>query len=148
MKNGDNKSKYSYRIIEDSEEPGQVRIEKSGITAEFSMQDLETERKQLRKYLDEFKAKRAYEAARVENIEHFHPFVKELTEEQRFTVHMYTEAHRMMEACDKKIPEIEAELAENEATADEIHSQLGLRTKEEIVDEAVKKIVGPEHGGD
>lgn len=140
------KNNHTYKIKEHNADPMNAVIEKGGITAEFTLNDLEGERRSWQKMLEEYKSKRSLEQAKVENIEHFHPFVKELSDQDRLTAYLYGEARGVRDVCDKKIAEIEAEIAFSEKESKMIAKKLGLRSKEEAVKEAVEKITEPEHG--
>lgn len=104
-----------YKIVEAHEDPKESVIEKTGHVIRFSMYEVERDQLSNAKELRAVEGKREVEAAKMSNIEHFHPFVLDLTPEQLMTVYMYQEAKVFVEVCDKKIAEFkkaEDELAE------------------------------------
>lgn len=134
-------NKYTYKLKEPHEDPKQATIEKGNITATFTLTQMEADQAFLEKKLKEFYAQKELEEAKIQNIEDHHEFVKDLTEQQCFTVHMYQEAKAIAHVLDKKIPEFEEALAESRAEQKLIVDKLDLKTKEEAVDDAVSKIV-------
>lgn len=132
---------HEYAIVDENEDPRLSVIEKSNLTATFTIEDMEGEQRLLEKHLKEFHAQRLISDAKVQNIENYHPFVKDLTEEQCFTVHLYQESKAMVHVLDKKIPEFEEQLRLSQEEMALVKEKLGLKTDEEIVDEAVAKIV-------
>lgn len=67
-------------------------IVKTGVEIEFSLNKMEENENLLEKQKKEVEGVIENRKAIISNIESFHPFVKELTEEQRNTVFMYREA--------------------------------------------------------
>lgn len=96
-----------YKIVEKKEDPKESVIEKTGHVIKFSIYEVEAVSAANEKELRAVKGKREVEAAKMSNIEHFHPFVLDLTPEQLMTVYMYQEAKVFVEVCDKKIAEFE-----------------------------------------
>jgi len=130
-----------YKLIKKNEDPKLALIEKSGITATFTIAEIEGEQATLEKYLKEFNGQLTLEEAKMSNIEDNHPFVLEMSEQDCFTVHMYQEAKSMAHVYNQKIPEFEEQLEKSRAEMALVMEALDLRPAEEIVDEAVAKIV-------
>ena len=82
-------------------------IEKYGEVIPLTLKEIEDTLAENIKRKKENLAKLQYETARKENIEHFHPFVKELTPEQLLTAHMYKEACAWIEISNKNIASID-----------------------------------------
>ena len=99
-------------------------IEKYGEVLEFSLNDIEYNYKELLKNKKEFEAKRVYENAKKENIEHYHPFVLEMSEEDLHIAHMYKESSSWVGICDSKLKEIEEQLEKDKAEIEEIKAQI------------------------
>jgi len=118
--------KFTYKVLEEKEEPIDNIIEKGNVTVKFSMRDVEDNIRANTKLLKEWKGKLDYEKAKIKNIEEHHAFVKELTEEQCFTVHMYEEAKAFERVLVPKIAEVEESLAELELEKKAIHDQIGI----------------------
>lgn len=99
-------------------------IEKRGEVLEFSLADIEYNHKQLLNKRKELEAKLKYETVIKENIEGHHPFVKDMSEEDLHTAHMYKEASAWVKLCEQKIKQIDDQIAEDEKEMAEIKSQI------------------------
>lgn len=99
-------------------------IEKYGDVLEFSLSDVEENVKSLTKTKTELEAKLKYEQMRKENVEHHHPFVLELSEENRFAAHMYQEACQWVKICNEKLALIEEQLKKDAEEIEEIKKQI------------------------
>lgn len=137
-------NEHTYSIVEANEDPKAARIEKGNLKVTFTLQDVENEQALLEKHLKEFRGQHEIESAKVSNIEDNHPFVKDLSEQDRFTVHMYQEAKAILHVLNERIPLFEKQLETSREEVDHICKvlDLGPKTEEEAVDEAVAKIVG------
>lgn len=135
----------TYRIKESSEDQFATVIEKTGGTVEFTPVDMLNEQHQLQKLIQELEAKVAHESAKQKNIEEHNPFVKDFTTQQLFTLHMYYESVALVEGIPPKLKEFREQLEESYEEYERISKELNLdikpKEKEQIVDEAVKKIV-------
>lgn len=112
-------------------------IEKRGEVLEFSLDDIEYNLKQLIGKRKELEAKLKYETMKKDNIETHHPFVKDISEQDLFTTHMYQEACIWVKTCEDKIKEIDEQIKKDESEVAEIKSQIP-----ELAD-----IVSPFHDG-
>ena len=99
-------------------------IEKRGHLITFTLNQIEDNTRELLKTKKELTAKRQYEAAVMENIEHFHKFVKKLTPEQLLTVWMYKNSLGHVELCDANLAKIDKQLKEDEEEVAEIMKQI------------------------
>jgi len=99
-------------------------IEKHGEVLEFSLSDVEENVKNLKKTKTELEAKLKYETMRKENVEHHHPFVLEMSEEDRFTAHMYQEATQWVKICNEKLALIDEQLKKDAEEIEEIKKQI------------------------
>jgi hypothetical protein len=127
MSNSKILKKYKYKIVkEDKDDFKSSTILKKGIEAEFTVRDLESMEKEVRKTLKEAIAQYNLEAAKVENIERNHEFVKEFTEEQLFTLGMYVEARKNYTRFKKFADETEVKLAEYEEEMKDMYEKLGV----------------------
>lgn len=113
-------------------------IEKRGAVQEFTMNDIEYNMKNLLNTKRELEAKREYENARAENIEHHHPFVKNLTDEEIVTVWMYKEATGLRKMCDDKLKLINEQLEKDLEEIEEIKNQIPELKESPVVEEALK----------
>lgn len=99
-------------------------IEKRGEVLEFTMNDIELNYKNLLKTKKELEAKKQYENAKKENIEHHHPFVLDMSAEDLFTAWMYKEASGWVTLCEDKLKDIEEQLEKDQIEIDEIRKQI------------------------
>lgn len=123
---------HEYKVIEAKDDFRESVIEKNNITSKFSIYEIENEINALDKYLKEFKGNLDLQNAKAANIEEHHPFVKEFTPEQLFTLNMYFEARAAIEAYKAKSNEFEAQKKEREAELEEIYKQLGFINTTEL----------------
>lgn len=99
-------------------------IEKRGDVVEFSMNDIDNHIHILTKARKEHVGIVEHEDAIIDNIEHFHNFVKELTDEQLLTAWMYKESKEKSKIHNNKINEIDDQLKEYEDEKLEIIKQI------------------------
>lgn len=99
-------------------------IEKRGDVVEFSMNDIDNHIHILTKARKEHVGMVEHEDAIIDNIEHFHKFVKELTDEQLLTSWMYKESKEKSKIHNNKIKEIDEQLKEYEDEKLEIIKQI------------------------
>jgi len=119
--------KFTYKVVEEhKDDPMQNVIEKGNISVQFTPYELQANIDSNKKLVKELKAKVTIEDAKKKNIEANHPFVKDLTDEQRFTVHMYEEAMSVCRHFPKKIAEFEESIAEMEQEQRNIAEQVGI----------------------
>lgn len=111
------------KLIEDGTYKDQI-IEKHGYVPTFTLAQLEENITYAKQKIKETKAMADYESAKAENIEHHHPFVKDLEDFERFTIHAYTEALGMKKAATRKLEELQAQLDEDEAEMKAILEQI------------------------
>lgn len=110
---------------EEEKKPIEERqIVKEGFVAEFSLVGMKKDFMIYDKTLKELKANRDLKKQTMDNIEQHHPFVKEIPEFDRYTIHMYQEAAASYKAFDKKIAETEAEEADYRKELEEIQTQI------------------------
>lgn len=119
---------YEYKIKESKEDPRESVIEKSGITSEFTVHQIEASIKQNAKTVKELTAMEQIESAKVTNVETNHPFVKEMTEADRFAVHMYHEAEVKLRVIREKLAEFKKENDFDVTELEEIEKQTGIKT--------------------
>lgn len=103
----------AYKIKETNEDPRYSVIEKSGLTSEYTLADIEKNLEHVRKVKMELDAKLRIEKAKCTNIETHHPFVLDLTDEQLSTVAMYAESKEFTQQIPARLEEVEKVL-ENE----------------------------------
>ncbi len=99
-------------------------IEKTGHVITFTLAQVEANTIVLERTLSELVSMLNHEKAVVENVESFHPFVKDFSAEDLFTLWMYKESKEKMDKYDKKIKEIEKQLQEDKEEVEEILKQI------------------------
>lgn len=104
-----------FTIKEPNVDPKLAVIEKTGHTVEFTLSDIDQNKKHYARILTEIKAKRDVEAYTMKNIEEHHPEILEMDPMMIHTAHMYEESKLIVAMADDKIKEIEDALAEQDA---------------------------------
>lgn len=82
-------------------------IEKYGDVVEFTFNEVESDMERFGKLKTEIEAYLSHESAAIENIEHFHPFVKEVSEEQLSIYATYHKYKAGYKAHETKLTEVE-----------------------------------------
>jgi hypothetical protein len=83
---------YIYSVKKTDDDALETLIEKSNIKADFTPRQMLNDQESARRVIKELKGKLDIETKKCDNIEHHHPFVKDMTLEQLYTCHMYYEA--------------------------------------------------------
>ena len=112
-------------------------IQKFGDVVEFTLSDIETADAEMIKRKKELQAKHDYEKVVVENIEHHHPFVKDMSEQDLLTVWMYKQSKGHVKLCSENIAKLDAQLEADKKEIEEILKQipeLALKNSAEVVD--------------
>ena len=118
---------FTYKVVEESkEDPIFNTIEKGNVTVKFTLNDLQVNLDTNKKMVKQLEAKLLIEEAKRQNIERNHPFVKDLTPEQCFTVHMYEEAMAVCRSFPAKIAEFKESVEEMEQEKKNIEEQCGV----------------------
>lgn len=121
---------YSYKIKEENTDINKVVIEKGNITHSFTLADMTEEQNALKKYLKEFAANQTVKKTMMDNVEEYHPFVKDFTDEQLFTTALYQQAKEAYTQYANKIEEFTKQLKDSEAETIEIIKQIGVSTEQ------------------
>lgn len=99
-------------------------IEMRGQVVEITLSGLAITQANRLKKIKEFTAKREFEQAKIVNIESFHPFVKELSEQDLLTAWMYFESKAMIKGCDDEIAKNQGYVDIDNAEIEEIKKQI------------------------
>lgn len=120
------KKKFKYVVTEENENKKLAVITKKAVDVEFTMQQLDDQEAALRKRITELKAKRDLDAASVENIEHFHPWVKDVVtdDEKLSTLQLYTRSKMTVNQIEPLLAEWEKALDEHVEEVKEIKKQI------------------------
>ncbi len=121
-------------------------IEKRGHVITFSLNEVEANDQQLEEKRKEQESMFKNREAVIANIEHHHPFVKDLSDEQLLTVWMYKDAMRNRDQFKKNIDALEKQLQEDKEEIEEILKQIPelANVKSAEVVEGELKIEGEE----
>lgn len=120
------KEVLGYRVVEEKPDPGDSVIQKTGLTAEFTLNDMDRDMKYLAKKKDELEAQIAVEAARMTNIERDRPALAEMSEEERQIIYIYTKSASFVKVGKEKIAEIDTQMKEYKDEMINIVMQTGV----------------------
>lgn len=124
----------TYTIKESNENINDAIIEKTGHAIQFTLQDMERNEQDLEKFKRECEATANNRKLTIENIESFHPFVTELSEEDLHTAFMYYKAKEDYKAYTSKLEEVLKVLGESYKEKAEIKGQLGIVDEPVVID--------------
>jgi hypothetical protein len=120
------KQSFSYRLLEARSDYRDSIIEKGGITAKFTIAEVEAMQTRNKTSKKEIEAQVMIKEAEMVNIEHFHPEVKEMTDEQLAAAYLYKEAKAYVANAKPAIAGIDAAIAENDAMVEQVMATLGF----------------------
>jgi pentose-5-phosphate-3-epimerase len=103
---------FNYTVIEPNDDYRLAKIEKSGITATFTLAEVEAHEQKLLTWKKEREAENGVERAKMENIRHFHPVVDTLDGMQLTAVALFKESKMTIEKSEAKLKEIDEALKE------------------------------------
>jgi len=138
---------FKYEVITKSEEKEQDWvIQKSGLTAEFTLNDIKRDIEILKKMKIEMDAKVGIEAAILENISVNYPDAPKMEEKLRVAVFLYQKSFATKKMCEEKVAEIDKQLKEYAEETQEILNQTNLSLEEKTIkiDVPVPVEVAPE----
>lgn len=140
-----------YKVIEKNEAaPELSKIQKSGIVTEISLDDTIKAYDANKKYVEKIEGELRLKKALVQNIEDFHPEIKDIDEKLQLTCHTYYEANRFIKMAEEKLEEFAKAQGEIEEEIKDIEKQTGISkmTAEKVASimKEVKTIIesGPE----
>jgi len=99
-------------------------IVKSGDVVEFTMEQLDENTKLLERYEIEMTAKIENCAAKLENIEHYHEWIKKMKEDRIFTCWLYWESKKAIKELEPKLEEVKNQIVLDKAEREEIIKQI------------------------
>ena len=117
-----------YEVIEPAENPGDTKIKKSGLTAEFTMNDIDRDRQLLEKKKTELDAQIGIEEAKMQNIDRTNPEVGQMSAEMRQVIYIYERAYAFCKVGKEKVGEINNMLETYKHELLDIALQTGLLT--------------------
>lgn len=118
--------KYNLKSVEELSDKSvkEQVIEQHGGVVEFTFEELEKSIATFEKLMREIKPVIEHEKAKMENIEHYHPFVKEMSEQDLSTAYLYHQAKVTAKVHEDKLKEIEEAYNEEKETVEEIKKQI------------------------
>lgn len=99
-------------------------IEKYGYVPTFTLGQLETNIEYTKKQMKEVKGMIDLNAAKKSNYEEHHPFIMDMSDFDRYTVHAYQEAFAMVKVATQKFDELQAQLDADQQEIDDIKAQI------------------------
>ena len=93
-------NQFSYRLLQPNDDYRQAVIEKGGITAEFTLAEVEAMQERNKTSKKEIEAQIMLEKAKMTNIEAHHPFVKDLDGVRLTAAALYKEAKTYVEKAE------------------------------------------------
>lgn len=118
---------YSFQLKQRNEEDyKQSVIEKGGITADFTIAEIEAMQERNKKALKETEGQLEIKQAEIVNIDHFHPTIKDMTGEELTAAWIYKEATDYVNKSGAVIDNLKAAIAENDATIAEAMKVAGF----------------------
>lgn len=111
---------HNYKIKEENKNWKDTVIEKSGITADFTIRQFEDNIERLGKTLKELEATHKLNLAQMDNIERNHKFVKKMSDQDLNTAHMYWESKQIVAQYAPRIAEFYEALGIEKKEMDEV----------------------------
>lgn len=118
-----------YKISKKNKDPKEVIIEKSGITAQFTLNDIERHEDYLAKTLKEIEGQLAIEDAKSTNILSHNSFLVKMSEKDLHACKMYFECMAFSSTAKPKIKEIKEQIKAYKKEKEEIIKQTQLDVK-------------------
>lgn len=118
---------YQYRLLEPKEDFKESIIEKAGITATFTIAEVEAMQARNQKGLRESEGQIKIEEAKMANLEHFHPEVKDMSGETLAAVAIYYDSKSTLEKAKQAKEMCEVAIKENATMLDTVMQQMGFQ---------------------
>jgi len=122
---------YKYQIIKEATDNQKSQIRKSGVTIDFTMEQVAEHYNNLKKVQKELKSKLSYEKAKLSNIVEHNPIVNKITDEkEKLAIFMAVEAETLIKKIQKDLEEYTQAIKEYDNELFEIEKQTGIALKE------------------
>lgn len=118
--------------LKEVNEDGEQVIEKSNYTYDFTDVAIKDSLQKLAKLKKELKAQLGVNKAEMENYLHFHPFLKDMKEEDLQYAFLYERSFATAKEAEKKIKEIEEAEAETLESVKAIEEQTGFKIEVDV----------------
>jgi len=117
---------HEYIIKKEEKDPLDTVITKKNISVDFTMREVYADKLRMEKMIKEFEGQLTLSSAKIANIEEHHPFVKEMSEQDLFTAHMYQEQQAIARVMRSKLEELKQGIIDDAAEQAEIFKQIGI----------------------
>lgn len=118
---------YQYRLLQPNEDASAAVIEKSGITATFTLAEVEAMQSRNRQAEREIEGQLKIERAKMVNIESHHPKVKEMAGVFLTAVALYKESKTYIAQAEPKLAQVRAAIKENDEMIAQVTKELNLK---------------------
>lgn len=121
-----NQCKMAYKIKEKNEDPKLTVIQKTGLTAEYTLADIERNIEQVNRVITELDATLRVNKAKAENVERNHPFVMDLDETALEAARIYAETREYLKQLPERLETARQVLANELKEQDQAKKVLGI----------------------
>lgn len=115
---------YSYRLLQPNDDYKQAVIEKAGITADFTLLEVDQMQERNKKDRLEVESQLSIERAKMTNIERHHPQVKKMSGVLLTAAALYKESQMMVSELEPKLKHIDAAIEENNVMVADVMEQI------------------------
>ncbi len=115
-----------FSIKKDNKDFKKAVIERSNLTNEFTIAEMEADEMQLNRLEREMTAQIKVSSAAVDNIKRNHSFVAAMSDEQLATASYLHETKQVLEAAEKKLKEVKAAKKKYKEVKDVIYKKFGF----------------------
>jgi exonuclease VII small subunit len=116
----------AYKIKEKNEDPKLTVIQKTGLTAEYTLADIERNIEQVNRVITELDATLRVNKAKAENVERNHPFVMDLDETALEAARIYAETREYLKQLPERLETARQVLANELKEQDQAKKVLGI----------------------
>jgi hypothetical protein len=115
---------YNYRLLQPNEDYKQAVIEKAGITADFTIAEVEAMQERNKKGLLEAESQLKIERAKMTNIERHYPAVKKMAGVLLTAAALYKESQAMIAELEPRAKQIQQAIDENNVMVADVLAQI------------------------
>jgi len=117
---------FSYKVVEPNDDYKQAVIEKGGITATFTLAEVEAMQDRNKKTKVELESNIAIRKAEITNIEQHYPEVKDMSGVLLTAAYLYKEAQAYLKDAEPKLIQADAAIVENDKMVADAMKTLGF----------------------
>lgn len=137
-------SQYKYTVVTPHEDPKLAVIKKENLSVEFTLADLEADKKNAEKIRTQIVSQIELDKAQAQNVANNHPYVLEATEEEikrAVAIALYNGMNNKVKESEAKLAEIDAVFVEHDTELADITEQTGIDLDVQTVDVSVNQNV-------